>query len=108
VPQEKEVGVPLVDGPDGPAAEAESAVGDVGVGGVEALVEVELLGLDALGPVLHDVGPCVVGVEVGGPLLSHSCIACLSSPSSGCGSHCNHHGKQTIRDQIALLLPTEG
>ena len=33
------------------------------------MVEVELLGLDALGAVLHDVGPGIVGVEVGGPLL---------------------------------------
>lgn len=58
----------MVDGPNGHHA-AESIVSDIGIRGVEALVEVELLIFDALASILHDVRPSMVGVEVGGPLL---------------------------------------
>jgi len=69
VPHEEEISIALVDGPESLAAESEIVVGYIGVRGVETLVEVELLGLDSLRPILHDVGPSIVGVEVGGPLL---------------------------------------
>lgn len=68
MPQEEEVGVPLVDGLQAAVA-PEHVVGEVRSGGVESLEAIELLGLHTFATVFHDMGTGAVGVVVGRPRL---------------------------------------